>query len=111
MDIDTQQLLIALAAGVPSFLLGFLTYRRSRKADAITEQSGVADNTRAGIAQAIEALNLVTANLREDNKVLREHERYMTARHEKAIAHCEETTRQLDHMRRKHPENGLPKDV
>lgn len=62
---------VAVIAGVPSFLLGFLAYRRSVKVDAVAAQSGVATLSQSGTAQIIEGLNRLVDQLQEDNAAFR----------------------------------------
>lgn len=103
---DTDQIWIALAAGLPSFLLGFLGYRQSRKVDAVAAQSGMASESRAGIEQVIQGLNGVIDNLQEDNTAFRDEVRYLTGRITEIITQCDEAKRQLNGLRRKYGENG-----
>lgn len=62
-----NEILIALAGGVASIVVGVLTYRRSKVVDATSAQSGIASNHRAGTAQIIEGLNALIDQLQEDN--------------------------------------------
>lgn len=71
--------LYAFVIGLPSILIAYLGYRRSRKVDAITAQAGVVTETRAGTtegragtAQIIEGQNQLIENLQADNLLLRE---------------------------------------
>lgn len=68
---DIHPVIQAILIGLPATILGILAYRRSRKVDAVAEQSGVATETRAGIAQIIQGLNDMIENLQEDNQVFR----------------------------------------
>lgn len=65
-------ILIGVFAAIPSFLLGFLVYRRSIKVDKVAEQSGAASSQVTAINQVIDGLNKIVDNLQEDNKLLRE---------------------------------------
>lgn len=70
----------AILIGLPATALGFLAYWRSRKVDAVAEQSGVANESRAGTAQIIEGLNSLIDNLQIDNKQFRDDIRYCASR-------------------------------
>lgn len=63
---------IGIIIAIPSFLLGYLGYRRSVQVDKITEQSGAASSQQGAIAQVISGLNSLIEVLQEDNKILRE---------------------------------------
>jgi len=69
---DWGQVVQALLIGAPSFLLGYLVYQRSRKVDAISAQSGIVTEARAGTAQIIDGLNKLIDNLQEDNASFRD---------------------------------------
>lgn len=71
-DMLNNPVLIALIAAVPSFLLGYLAYRRSIEVDRVTEQSGVANTQLTAVGQVITGLNQLIDNLQADNKELRE---------------------------------------
>lgn len=58
-----SEALVAVAAGVPSFLLGYLAYRRSVRVDAVAAQVSVSDDSRAGVAQVVEGLNRIIDGL------------------------------------------------
>lgn len=62
-----DQIAIAAAAGVPSFIIAWMAHKRSKHVDAVSEQSGVATETRAGTAQIFDGLNKMISNLQEDN--------------------------------------------
>lgn len=62
----------ALVVSIPSFILGYLAYRQSRKVDRATEISGVASANVSAVNQVIDGLNRLIDNLQEDNKLLRE---------------------------------------
>jgi peptidoglycan hydrolase CwlO-like protein len=78
--VNWNEVLAALVIGLPSLAIGLLAYRRSRKVDAVSEQSGASSNHRAGTAQVIEGLNELIDNLQEDNKGFRADIRYLTDR-------------------------------
>lgn len=121
---QTEQVLTALVIGLPSFLLGFLAYRRARKVDAVAAQSGVITETRAGTAQIIEGLNLLIDQLQDDNKThrddmraVRDDIRDLTLRlgvvsreRDELWQERNELRRELTRLRRKYGEhsNGVP---
>lgn len=86
--------------------LGVLTYRRSRRVDAISAQTGAADATRAGTAQIIEALNGLVDNLQEDNRGFRDDIRHCGTRLEALTNERDELRRELARLRRKYGDNG-----
>lgn len=67
-----EQVLGGLALAIPATALGYMTYRLSRKKDAVSEQSGVASNHRAGTEQVIQGLNLLLDQAQETIKDDRE---------------------------------------
>lgn len=71
MSILEQPVLLALIAAVPSFILGYLAFRRAVKVDKTTEQSGVAVAQLGAVNQIIDGLNQLIDNLQEDNVILR----------------------------------------
>lgn len=60
-------LISAVAAGV----FGLMKFRQSQKVDAVSAQSGVASNHRAGTQQVIEGLNGLVDQLQQENEKLR----------------------------------------
>jgi uncharacterized coiled-coil protein SlyX len=101
-----QQVLYAIVAGVPALILGILAYRRSKKVDAVAQQSGAATESRAGTAQIIEGLNEIIDSLQEDNKMWREDIRYLTNRLDLNDKQREDLRNELVRMHRKYGDNG-----
>lgn len=104
---DTDAVIQAILIGLPATVLGFLAYRRSRKVDAVAEQSGIANETRAGTAQIIEGLNSLVDALQEDNKTFRDEGRAfrdevrnLTLRVNEVVAERDELRRERDSLRR-----------
>lgn len=62
---------IGLLVGLPSSLLGYLIYRRSRELDEAAEQAGIATAQRESIGQVVDGLNRIITALQEDNAFLR----------------------------------------
>lgn len=89
-----EQILNAFAVSVP-LIIGLAAYRQSRKKDAISAQSGVASNHRAGTAQIIEGLNALIDQLQEENGKLR------TEAENRAIR-LEKMTLEVARLRRKY---------
>ena len=56
---------VAFFGILSTFILGFIGYRRSKKADTVAEKAGA-------VEQIINGLNTLVDNLQEDNKILRE---------------------------------------
>lgn len=63
---------VGLLIGIPSFLLGWLGYRRAVKVDKATENSAVIATQTGSVGQVIAGLNGLIENLQEDNQVWRE---------------------------------------
>lgn len=107
---ETDEIIQAIVIGLPSFALGYLAYRRSKKVDAVVEQSGIATETRAGTAQIIEGLNQLIDNLQDDNRSFREDIKYLTLRLDAISKERDELRQKLNQMMRKYGENGDPSD-
>lgn len=95
-----------IAVGIPSFIIGFLVYRRSVKVDKISEQAGVASDKTAGIAQAFEGLrqhiaglNAFIAILQADARIDKEDIKSLTAQRDAL-------QKELNRMYRKYGDNG-----
>lgn len=106
MAIQTEQAIYGLLIGLPSFLLGYLAYRRARKVDAVAAQSGVITESRAGTAQIIEGLNLLIDQLQDDNKTFRDDIKYLTLRLDAISKERDELRQQLTRLQRKYGDNG-----
>ena len=101
-----QATIIGVAAPVAALALGVLGYQRSRHVDRISEQSGVATDTRAGTAQIIEGLNGLIDNLQEDNKEFRADIRACALRLDTITTERDGLKRELARLRRRYGENG-----
>lgn len=95
-----------LALAAPSFALGYLAYRRSRTVDAVSAQSGVASDTRAGTAQVIDGLNKLIDNLQEDNKDFRDDIKQCALDLKAVVVERDELRLELARLRRRYGENG-----
>lgn len=104
--VDVDPIIQAVLIGLPSFCLGYLAYRRSRKVDKVAEQSGIATETRAGTTQIIEGLNQLIDNLQEDNKAFREDIRHCGTRLDIIVKERDELRVRLNDMLRKYGDNG-----
>lgn len=100
---------VAVAAPVLGFAVAYMGYRRSRHVDTVTEQSGAATESRAGVQQIIDAGNKLNDQLQryldqaqEDNQ--QEHVRYLDVRSqlEGCFARTQELTKELNRMYRKY---------
>lgn len=69
---DADEVVRLILIGLPSVLIAYWGYRRSKKVDAVAAQSGVATETRAGVEQVIDALNELNDKLQADNRNFRE---------------------------------------
>jgi ABC-type transporter Mla subunit MlaD len=63
-DLLGNPIVIGVLVGMPSFLLGFLGYRRSQQADKASESADA-------IGHIIDGLNALIDALQDDNRVLR----------------------------------------
>lgn len=66
-----EQVLGGLALAIPATAIGYMTLRASMKKDAVSEQSGVVSNHRAGIDQVVKGLNDLIDQLQEEVATLR----------------------------------------
>lgn len=80
----------ALVAAIPSSALAIFGYRRSKRVDAVAEQSGMASMSAKGVDQVIEGLNKLVERLQEDNAVLRDNVRALDDKLSRVIQQCEE---------------------
>lgn len=60
---------IALLVAAAATILG---YRRARTVDAVSAQSGIVTESRMGVGQVIESMNILLDQLQEDNREFRE---------------------------------------
>jgi chromosome segregation ATPase len=88
-------LLLLVIGAIPSFILGYLGYRRSVRVDKVTEQSGAASNELEAVGQVIDGLNKLVANLQEDNKHLREDVTALRARLKEIETAIDKATKEL----------------
>lgn len=103
---DWNQAWVGLIIAIPSSILGYLAYRRSRKVDAISAQAGAVSETREGTAQIIAALNALLDQVQEDNVTFRDDLRRMTDRLDSCFGEREALRKELTRMQRKYGENG-----
>lgn len=106
LAVQSEQVIYGLLIGLPSFLLGYLAYRRARKVDAVAAQSGMITETRAGTTQIIEGLNQLIDNLQDDNRSFREDIKYLTLRLDVIVKERDQLRRRLVQLQRKYGENG-----
>lgn len=96
----------ALIIGAPAAALGYLAFRRSQKVDSVSEQSGIATQASAGIAQIQSSLNDLVDSLQEDNKAFREDIKYLTARLDACNTERDQMRIEIARLKRKYGENG-----
>lgn len=63
---------VGLLIGIPSFILGWLGYKRAVKVDRATENTAAIAAQSGEVSQVIAGLNILIENLQEDNKTWRE---------------------------------------
>lgn len=68
---SASTIIVALVGAAVSLTIAVLGHRRSKTVDAVSAQSGVASNHRAGTQQLIEGLNDLVDQLQEENGRLR----------------------------------------
>jgi hypothetical protein len=107
-----EQAMIGVVIGFPSAALGYLAYKRSRKVDAISAQSGAVSENRAGMTQIIESLNQLIDNLQDDNKSFRDDIRFLTGRLDVTLRERDDLRREVDRLYRRYgngtPPGGMP---
>lgn len=91
---------VGFAAPVVALVVAYLGYRRSRRVDAVTEQSGVATETRAGTQQIIEGLNRLIDQVQDDNTGFRDDLKQCAARVEAIGVRLEKVTAERDELRK-----------
>lgn len=104
---DWGQVAVGLALAIPSFVIGFLAHRRSKRVDAISEQSGLATGALEGTAQILAGLNGLIDTLQEDNKTFRGDLRYLTTRLDACNRERDKLQRELARYRHRYG-NDLP---
>lgn len=90
---------IGLIVAIPSFILGYLAYRRSIKVDRFTEQTGFAASQTGALAQVINGLNQLIDNLQEDNQVLRDNLRDIRKRLDEITLERLAFIKEIDNLR------------
>jgi len=100
-----EQAILALLTIIPSFALGYLAYRRSLKVDAVSEKSGIASDTRAGVAQTLDTLSNLADQFQEDNRDLREELKQLAARFGMLLVERDALKREVARLRRKYGED------
>lgn len=103
MDLTT---IIGGVSTISATLLGWFIYRRSVRIDKVSEQTGIASDKTAGIAQAFEGLkehiaglNAFIAMLQEDSRIDKEDIKNLTIQRDAL-------QKELNRMYRKYGENG-----
>lgn len=63
---------VGLIIGIPTFILGWLGYRRAVRVDKSTENAAVVAVQTGSVGQVISGLNDLIESLQEDNKIWRD---------------------------------------
>lgn len=84
-------------------------YKRTRKSDAVSEQSGVATETRAGTQQIIDGLNTLIDQYQEGAALHKEAMHYLQERLDAVLAENTTLKMELARIRHKYGENGPTK--
>jgi uncharacterized coiled-coil protein SlyX len=96
-------------AGLPILIgaaIAWSGHRRSKRVDAVSEQSGVATEARAGTAQIIEGLNQLIDQLQEDYREARLELRAMVLRLDALAKERDALTLDLARLRKRYGVNG-----
>lgn len=86
---------VGLIVAIPSGILGYLGYRRSRHVDAVAEQAGVQSSQSTSIGQVVDGLNALVGNLQEDNRALRDHVKELNTKLDLIISECQGLKQQI----------------
>jgi prefoldin subunit 5 len=86
---------VGTAVALGSLVLGYLGYLRSRAADDVAIEVGLADVQRQSIGQVINGLHKLVASLQADNKDLRGHIDSLESKIDRIVRECEELRREL----------------
>lgn len=87
----------AAITGAFALAVARVTYKRSRKVDRAAERSGIASDTRADLALALDALQKDNAVLREEARYRDERIEFQLAARDARIAACEAICTELRH--------------
>lgn len=103
-----------LALTLPTAAVGYLSYRAGRKKDAVSAQSGIVSDHRAGIEQIIQGYDKLLEQAQDTIKDDREVKTLLEARIENQRQRIEEYTAGWDacmkenaRLRRKYGDNGV----
>lgn len=102
----TQLFILGLLSSVISAALGYLLHRRSRKVDAVSEQSGAVSNQRAGTQQIIDGFNLLLERAQETIEDDREVIKLLEGRIVTFTANLEACQAENARLRKKYGDNG-----
>ena len=105
-----QQVVVGLSLAAPSAAIGYLAYKRSRKVDALSAQTGAASENRAGMSEIREGQNDLIANLQADNKSLREIINSQGVRIDACFTLCDGLKKEVARLHKLHGDepNGEP---
>lgn len=101
-----EQILGGLALALPATALGYMTYRLSRRKDAVSEQSGIASNHKAGIEQVLEGSNKLIDQLQEENASLRVEAESRRIEADLRATRLEAMTLEVARLRKQYGDNG-----
>lgn len=99
-----EQITVGILVGLPSSVLAYKTFRKSERVDRVTEQTGISAETRAGLNQITEGWNTFVDQLQEDNKIVRESVRFLTARLDEVLLDNDRLKRELADCRKRYGE-------
>lgn len=105
-DLLNNPAIIGLVVAIPSFVLGYLAYRQSKKVDRATEQSGVADDQLNAVGQVLSGLNQLIDNLQDDNKELRENIKLIGIKLKEVVEERDALLKEINRLSRLYNING-----
>lgn len=101
-----EPVVIAVAVGIPSATVAIWGLIRSRRVDKISEQSGIASNKTAGVAQTIEAMRVHIAGLNDFIVILQASGRVKDEDIRILTKQRDALQKELNRMYRKYGDNG-----
>lgn len=98
--------IVGLLIGIPSFILGWLGYKRAVKVDRSVENAAVIAAQTGTVAQVIAGLNLLIENLQEDNKAWRENFKELSIKLAEVIKERDQIQKEYNAVAKKYGLNG-----
>lgn len=93
---------VGLIIGIPTFILGWLGYRRAIKVDKSAENAAVIAAQTGSVGQVIAGLNQLIENLQDDNKVWRESFKEISVKLAEVIGERDDLQKECDALKKKY---------